>query len=268
MYLAASEQLGFTTNGTQRMNIQNSSVTATVPFFAPTGSAADPTFAFTSDPDTGMYSVGGNVLGFSTNSINRLSIQDDALVSTVEIRNADGTVSSPGYTFSGDQNTGMYRISSDTIGFSAGNNKVLELNDNGYSAPTQDTYIVRASSTQNVSNNTVTTFTNWATATIDNGNITEASGVFTLGTTGVYVVAYAGSYSSNTTNGRIWRLVDGSGTRWAETRTRGVNSGFSSNQSGEAVIYSDGTETIKLELFQNSGSTLAADAQMTITRTS
>lgn len=50
------------------------------------------------------------------------------------IKNADGTVSIPGYTFESDTNTGMYRIGADQIGFAANGVLQLTINTTGITA--------------------------------------------------------------------------------------------------------------------------------------
>jgi hypothetical protein len=50
------------------------------------------------------------------------------------IKNADGTVSIPGYTFESDTNTGMYRIGGDQIGFAASGVLQLTINTTGITA--------------------------------------------------------------------------------------------------------------------------------------
>lgn len=66
MYRAAENQLGFTTDGTQRLLISTTSFTASIPWQGVSGSAGSPAFSFSGDPNTGMYSGGADILAFGT----------------------------------------------------------------------------------------------------------------------------------------------------------------------------------------------------------
>lgn len=44
----------------------------------------------------------------------------------------DGSVSAPAYTFSGDTNTGLYRVAADTLAVTAGGTKALAVDSNGF----------------------------------------------------------------------------------------------------------------------------------------
>lgn len=83
------------------------------------GSAGTPALSFLSDTVTGMYRVGANDLGFSTNSTLRLDISTTGITSTLPHLNADGTAAAPAYAFTNDTDCGMYRIGVNNIGLSA-----------------------------------------------------------------------------------------------------------------------------------------------------
>lgn len=52
----------------------NGTTTSTGAFLAPNGSAASPSYSFTSDPNSGMYSVGADQLGLSVNGSNMVTV--------------------------------------------------------------------------------------------------------------------------------------------------------------------------------------------------
>ena len=89
------------------------------------GSAASPSLTFSSDSDTGLYRVGSNLLGITTNGINRFRF-DNRILSL-----NSGTNTSAVYTFHGDTNTGMYRQAVDRLALTAGGIANLSVNATG-----------------------------------------------------------------------------------------------------------------------------------------
>jgi len=89
--------------------------------------AATPQYSFVGDPDTGMYRSGINTIGFSTGNSTTLRlgsgyviVSQGALDDDDPRIQHDGTASAPAYSFRGDTDTGMYRVSGNNIGFSVG----------------------------------------------------------------------------------------------------------------------------------------------------
>lgn len=75
------------------------------------GTAAAPSLAFSSNNTTGMYLVGTNDIGFSTNGVLRLDISTTAVTSTLPILMATAQL----YSFVGDATTGFGRGSAGTL---------------------------------------------------------------------------------------------------------------------------------------------------------
>ena len=91
-----------------------------------------PSLAFddgASNYDTGIYSVGADDIGFTTGGTLRMDISTSAVTSTIPFLATSGTVSAPGYSFSGDSNTGIYQASLDTIGFSTSTNLRMSISN-------------------------------------------------------------------------------------------------------------------------------------------
>lgn len=91
-----------TTSGTNCINLQLSS-----------GSASAPNYSFIGSTNNGFYLSSTNTLGFSTNGTLRFSISTANLISTLPILNPVGLVSAPGMSFSGFTSTGFYMNASD-----------------------------------------------------------------------------------------------------------------------------------------------------------
>ena len=92
------------------------------------GSAAAPHHSFQGDSDSGMFRITTNQVGISAGGALQL------LISTTEVRVigqgqvSDGTAAEPGWSFSSDVDTGVYRITTNTLGFSTAGVERLRLN--------------------------------------------------------------------------------------------------------------------------------------------
>lgn len=94
-------------------------------------SASAPVFAIPSDTNTGMYSVGADDLGFSTGGTLRLDISTTAFTGTLPFRGQDGSNTAPAWSYSGDTNTGAYRVGADQLGFTAGGTLKAQVDTTG-----------------------------------------------------------------------------------------------------------------------------------------
>lgn len=125
IYLAGTNQLGITVGGTLRarfvtsgLNIDSGSLFingAGGVIQTQDGAAANPSFSFANDPDTGLFTAGGNsvrvaaggveVLKMYRTDATNLGIQMIAANATIE--NNLGSTARPSYSFGGDNDTGM-----------------------------------------------------------------------------------------------------------------------------------------------------------------
>lgn len=115
-------------NGTQWTDVLTPSGAS-----AADGSASAPGFAFASDTDTGLYRVGANSLGITAGGTLRKTIDTAAETNALPTLGPDGSASAPAMSFSGDTNTGLYRIGADILGFAAGGAEKLRLSASGLS---------------------------------------------------------------------------------------------------------------------------------------
>lgn len=74
MYYPASDQIGFSIDGNERMTIKNNAIEGITFRVDGTDTAASPGFSFDPDNDTGIFSVVNNTLSFSTGGTERLRI--------------------------------------------------------------------------------------------------------------------------------------------------------------------------------------------------
>lgn len=100
------------------------------------GSAASPAYTFRNDPNTGIYNIGADSIGFATNGVLRVTIDNSGLtVNSGTLAGtftfADGSAAAPSVTFGADLDTGMYRVAGDIIGFSAGGTRRFVISGSG-----------------------------------------------------------------------------------------------------------------------------------------
>lgn len=108
------------------------------------GSVSAPSYTFRNDPDTGIYLIGANTMGFTQGGTLRFTVGGTNISGThltpnvdisqdlggaslfwrncylYTILSGDGSAVSPSYTFNSDSNTGFYSAGANTIGVSCG----------------------------------------------------------------------------------------------------------------------------------------------------
>ena len=91
------------------------------------GSVSLPTWSFSSDPNTGMYSSGANVIDFASDGVRLFSISDGGSATPVVgiqgantcLRIGDGTPSVPAINFNNDLDCGIYRTTANEFRLAA-----------------------------------------------------------------------------------------------------------------------------------------------------
>jgi hypothetical protein len=126
IYRHGTDRVGFAANGTLAFDYTDTRLEVfNVPLWLGDGSAAAPSLTFSNDPDTGMYRISANQLGFATGGVQRLGITTEDFnfstssnVNALNFRAENGSVTVPSFTFSSDTDTGIYRANTNVIGFS------------------------------------------------------------------------------------------------------------------------------------------------------
>lgn len=207
-------------NGANKMAI---STTATL-FLSniitiPVGSVAAPILNFAADTTTGIYQAATGTFNVALTGTQYLQISSTAMDSRSVITGPGGSNSAPTYSYGLDTNTGMYRVSAGTLGFTCAGTKQLDLSSTAaqFTAPVfssnQPYYSVLGNSgTQSISTATDTTLTaaTWNGASTSQGSgISFSAGFYTLTNAGVYMISATLYWSvSNTTGQRtiyIWK---------------------------------------------------------------
>lgn len=84
------------------------------------GSAAAPSYSFSADTsnNTGMYRYAENSIGFTANGAAIATVDANGVtLLSGRVLNTAGSNSAPAFSFSGDNNTGIYNVGTDAIGF-------------------------------------------------------------------------------------------------------------------------------------------------------
>lgn len=124
--IGVSQDFIFINAGTAGSNVFSSSKFAMqVVIEGKPGDASLPGYAFSGDPDTGMYRKTTNEIGFSIGGSLRFRIGPDLegrqTTGNFHIENSSTpSVTVPTYSFFGDTDTGMYRVGANQIGFAIG----------------------------------------------------------------------------------------------------------------------------------------------------
>lgn len=114
------------------------------------GSVSAPSFTFSGDENTGIYRVNNDQLGIATGGGIRLLVDDNSVRSYKQYWGIDGDVSTPGFTFTNDPDTGIYRTGSGDFSFATNGSLHSTFNSTGIgigATPSADVHITRASGT-------------------------------------------------------------------------------------------------------------------------
>jgi hypothetical protein len=131
IFSPGTDQVGITTGGSVRLTTSTTAFTGTLPWQGQNGTAAAPALSFSGDPNTGIYNVGADQLGISTNGTLRFDVSTTATTSTLPVVHPLGAVGTPSITFTGDLNTGIYSPAADTLAFVEGGAEAARIDSSG-----------------------------------------------------------------------------------------------------------------------------------------
>ena len=89
---------------------QNSPATFTGTLLAPNGSAASPSYSFTSDPNSGMYSIGADQVGLSVNGSNMVTVTTTGVGIGMTAPTANLHLGGSGTVFKGGFTSALFKI--------------------------------------------------------------------------------------------------------------------------------------------------------------
>lgn len=130
---------GSTATGLQVLNggLSTNSIVNSGTTYVSNGGVATPSIAFSGDTNTGLYSVGSDILGISCGGINRGSFTaagpyfGGAVTANRVEFSAAGTTTVPALSWSSDTNTGIYNPSAFTVGVVSGGNESARFTSSG-----------------------------------------------------------------------------------------------------------------------------------------
>ena len=143
IYSPGADQLAVATNGTVRLTTSTTAISSTLPIDVPLGAVGTPSFTFTGDLNTGIYSPAADTLALVTAGNNRLHITSGGLVGigtstpdallTVNGIGAfgAGAVGTPSISATGDLNTGFWFPAADTIAASTAGTERMRIISTG-----------------------------------------------------------------------------------------------------------------------------------------
>lgn len=119
-------------------------------YLSPNGTAALPTYSFSSDPDTGIYRVASNGLGFSLGGVLQWSMDAGGNLSNNsaigQLTIANGTAAIPSLSFVNDSDTGLFSVSNNIVGISVGGTERLQLSATALIPSVNDVFSLGSSS--------------------------------------------------------------------------------------------------------------------------
>ena len=119
IYRPAADQIGLSAGGVQRLNINAVGIDGALPFSAPAAVVGAPSYSFTGDPNTGIYSPAADQIALATVGVQRANVHAAGVDATVAFRGPNGAIGAPTFSFTGDPDTGMYSAGGGIIGFSS-----------------------------------------------------------------------------------------------------------------------------------------------------
>lgn len=144
MFFPSLGSLALTTDSTERLRINNlgnvgigtstPGTTLTVgsgQISAPAGSVGAPSYTFSNDTNTGIYSGYADGLLFAAGGSAKMDISSGSIRGIVPFRADSSTVGAPGFSFFLDADTGMANGASNNLLFSTGGVERLRINDLG-----------------------------------------------------------------------------------------------------------------------------------------
>jgi hypothetical protein len=124
MFLTPGGLLGFSDGGITQLTVDSASpgtvsvsnrlLVGTQTVCSTVGSLA-PAYSFTGDLTSGFFSAGANLVGLATAGVDRLTASTTQIQTTVPIRTPDGTATTPGQSFNGETNMGLFRSSANNL---------------------------------------------------------------------------------------------------------------------------------------------------------
>ncbi len=233
MYRFGTNNVGFAANGSNILRINTSGIEMTTGVIGNTnGSATAPSYSFVSEPGLGWYRGGAARMSLAAGTVEAayfdVSTGVFGLKNNYNMETNVGSVTTPGYSFNGDSNTGIYRSGADEISFAAGGVQVGMLSTSrplGRLIGHQET-----SGTTQASTNGTTHVASGHTITYTAKRTDSKLYFFISG------MAQSTQNSANGAGVSISLVRDGSTTVYSNSRVQMTNVGSGSNLGGQVAV--------------------------------
>jgi hypothetical protein len=241
LFSPGTDQVGITTGGSVRLTTSTTAFTGTLPWQGQNGTAAAPALSFSGDPNTGIYNVGADQLGISTNGTLRFDVSTTATTSTLPVVHPLGAVGTPSITFTGDTNTGIYSPGADQVAISTGGTVRLSLSTTAVSSALAIDHPLGAVGTPSI------TFT----GDLNTGIYSPAADTIAFVEGGVEAMRIdtsgrllVGTSSTSTDCRALFQARSGSSTTNTTVVFSGGNSAPATNEGLGYLAFSDSTHTL------------------------
>jgi len=156
-YSSAADTISFSAGGVLAANMDIGGIEVK------DGTQSAPSYSFINDSDTGMYLSSTGVLEFAVGGVDHFQINATDIRALPVYRGAGGTAAGPGFSFTGDDDTGMYSSSANILSFATGGIQRWRVSSGGDWLPTSSGADIATSGTR-LGTVYATTFDGTATA--------------------------------------------------------------------------------------------------------
>lgn len=220
-----------------------------------TGTVPDARFPATLPAASGVNLTALNAANLAS------GIVPDARMVGVLLAAALGAVGTPGHTFTGDLDTGMYQDGADGLAFATGGTKALGIDSTRFiDSPTQPRCVAFHSTTQSVSDSVTTTLLMDSEDTDVSGmhstSVNTSRVTVPVGGDGFYAVIARAMFAANATGTRQLRITkNGGGTPLVIQLAEGHATIDRTMQAVSAIQMAAG-DYFEIDVFQSSGGNL------------
>lgn len=130
------DTMDFRVNTSSRLTISSAGVITVASggiVSVPLGAVGAPSYTFTGDTNTGIYSSAADTLNFTTGGTSRLSIDSAGLISVTNLlRLPNGSAAAPSLSFSGATTSGLFTTGSGVVGFAISGAEKARMDSTGF----------------------------------------------------------------------------------------------------------------------------------------
>jgi hypothetical protein len=108
-FFPGADRWAVSTGGTQRFEVSTTAIISTLQFQGPVGSNAAPTYSFTGDANSGVYSNGADQVSVAAGGVEQMR------VTATQVLVVDGSATAPAIAFISDVDGGMYRPAANEV---------------------------------------------------------------------------------------------------------------------------------------------------------